>query len=355
MDTQAVLSYLREKAYPAFRAPHFQEIPTVERRLAGAVLGSLRHDELAQLASALQEDSEAPQYLIEEVEWYMTRTPKGRAEHKNESIKQLLNWYSDKKSKKVSYAAEELKKRFSAQSLATQKTILKTFLCGSSKKEVEWAGRYLRDHWIPSFEGIILGKWHETKTPLLAYILLRHFSDTTIFDEREALTEVIGYSYVCARIGNMKGFIIDENRLDPVDWFYVMAKLGREDVSGQIDTRLKDCLMSLNPLDLLLIQDDNVLSVSPLGRVVWAMKTLHFTDGILRLFEMWDRAVAFSQKEDEDDRHYALLFSLQQQAEGKEENDEDYAQAKTDWSTARGDGPAFTDFDIDTSLEDLTF
>ena len=77
MDTKSLLSYLREKAYPAFRAPHFQAIPTTERRLVGAVLGSLKHDDLASLVSALQEDAEAPQYLIEEVKWYMTRTRKG--------------------------------------------------------------------------------------------------------------------------------------------------------------------------------------------------------------------------------------------------------------------------------------
>lgn len=355
MDTKSLLSYLREKAYPAFRAPHFQAIPTTERRLVGAVLGSLKHDDLATLSSALQEDNETPQYLIEEVKWYMTRTPKGRTEHKNESIKQLLGWYVDKKSKKVSYAADELKKRFSAQSLATQKTILMTFLSGSSRKEIEWAVRYLRDHWIPSFENVVLDKWHETRMPLLAYVLLRHFPDTTIFEEQESLTEVIGYAYVCARIGNMGGFTLDESHLGPVDWFYVMAKLGRENAAEQMDARLKDCLLSLRPGDLLLTQDGNVLSVRPLGRVVWAMKTLHLTEGILRLFEIWDRAVAYSQKEDEEDRHYALLFSLQQQAEGKEENDEDYGQAKIAWSNSYRGGPVFTSGDIDPTVEDLPF
>lgn len=355
METKSLLSYLREKAYPAFLAPHYQAIPTTERRLVGAVLGSLKHDDLASLVSALQEDAEAPQYLIEEVKWYMTRTPKGRTEHENESIKKLLDWYVDKKSKKVSYAADELKKRFSAQSLATQKTILKTFLSGSSRKEIEWAVRYLRDHWIPSFENAVLDKWHETRMPLLAYVLLRHFPDTTIFEEQEALTEVIGYAYVCARIGKMEGFALDESRLGPVDWFYVMAKLGRESAAEQMGARLKECLLSLSPVDLLLAQDGNVLSVRPLGRVVWAMKTLHLTEGILRLFKMWERAVAYSQKEDEDDRYYALLFSLRQQAEGKEDNDEAYEQAKIAWRNSYREGPVFTSGEIDPTLEDLPF
>lgn len=353
MKTDTILSFLRKEAYPAFSQDDFRTNNPRTVVWVDSVLGSLTNEDLDTVLEAFREDNQAPGRLVGEVEWFRSRKPREKAWHKNEPVSQLLRWYSDKKSKKVFYASGELKRRFPGQSFQVQKKILNAFLCGG-KKDVEWAARYLRDNWISTFENVVLAKWHEVKMPLFAYIILRHFPDAIIFQEQEAIAETVGYAYVCARLGNMKGFVVDEGRLSPEDWFYVMAKLGREDALSRIDDQLKACINSLKPLDLLLFQNGSILSVRPLSRVVWSMKKLHYTEGIIRLIEMVEHADEFSLKEQEESRHYAQLFSLQCQTENLDESDESYAKAKADWT--RQTDACFTFMsDIDDTPEDLPF
>jgi len=315
-----ILEFLRIKGYPAFSTSEYRDIPTAIRRQVEAVIGSLTHDDLIDLVTTLEEDPEAPYYLIDEVRWYISRTPEAKAKHHTESVKQLLGWYTDKQSKRVSYAAKQLKDLFPLQSPAVQKTILKTFLHGG-KKEAEWAGRKLRNHWNPAFERDVLEKWRETRLAILASVILRHFSDSIIVQEQEDLAQDIGYATICVRLGNLKGFTIDENRLGAADWFYVMGKLGREDVVSKIDGRLRECILSLEPLDIPCSGDSDVFDIRPLGLAIWAMKKLHHTEGILRLLDIWEHAIRYSTAEDDEFRHYSLLFSMQCQAENLEEED----------------------------------
>lgn len=359
MITEDILSYLRKKAYTVFNVKDFKDIPTELRREVGAVLGSLNHEDLAELVALLQQDPTAPPYLDEEVEWYLNRSPKASSEHhRNESITQLIGWYNDKKSKKVSYASKELMARFSTQSYSIQKSILKSFLKSSNKKELEWCGRYLREHWDSSFKDAILTKWKETRIPLLASVIIQHLPEDVILKYQEDLSHDAGYAFVCSRIGNVKGFFMDESRLSATDWFYVMAKLGREDAIHKMSGRLKDCLLSLEPIDILLSHDLSLFSVHALGRVIWAMKKLHHTDGILFLINTWNRAVEYSQFEEEDDRHYAILFSLHRQAQNLEEEGDAYREAKYAWEHPykgeMGNGPTDSG-DYSAFIEDLAF
>lgn len=321
-------SFIREKAYPAFNVKSIREIPGMTRRLVGSILDSLGEDELEELLDSLRQDQYAPYYLVEEVQWYLTRSPKEKVVQRNEPITRLLAWYTDKKSKKVSTSSAELKRRFSGQSFAVQKTILKTFLQGG-RKEKEWAGRYLLGNWIPSFRDLIIDKWKETRTPLFANIILRHFPDKVVFQNREDLAEDAGYAYVCARLGNMDGFTVDESRLSPSEWFYVMARLGRENAITRMDGKLKECILALSPMDLFPLGEGSLLSAGPLSRVVWALKKLHCTESILRLSAMWDQALAFASREQEDyDKCSAMVFSLKQQVQSLPEDGKAYEEAK---------------------------
>lgn len=328
MNTDTILSFLREKAYPAFNVKKVRDIPGMIRRLVGSVLDSFSKEELEELLDSLHRDHNAPEYLKDDVQWYLTRSPKEKVVRRNEPVTRLLAWYTDKKSKKVSTSANELKRRFSGQSFAVQKTILKTFLQGG-RKEMEWAGRYLRDNWIPPFRDIIIDKWKETRNPLFANIILLHFPDEVVFRNRKDLAEDAGYAYVCARLGNMDGFTIDESRLSPAEWFYVMAKLGREGSIKRMDEQLKEFILALSPTDLFPLGEGSLLSADPLSRVVWALKKLHCTESILRLSAMWDQALAFASREKENyDKCSAIVFSLKQQVQNLPEDDKAYDAAK---------------------------
>ena len=344
-----ILEFLRVKGYPAFSTSEYWDIPKDIRRQVGAVLGSMTFDELTLLATVLNQDPDVPRYLIEEVRWYLSCTPEAQARLHHESIRQLINWYTDKQSKRVSYAAKQLKERFPSQSPAVQKTILKTFLHGK-KKEAEWAGRYLRKLWIPAFESDVIEKWRETRIPVLASVILRHFPDNFILQEQEDLAQDLGYATICVRIGNLEGFTIDESRLAGADWFYVMGKLEREDAVSKMDGRLRECILALEPLDIPRRSESEVFDIKALGLSIWSMRKLHYTEGILRLLGMWEHADRYAMGEDDDLRHYALLFSMQRQADNLDEDKEAYEKAKSDWEKKYG-----FNFDVleDSSLNNI--
>ena len=352
MITDSILRFLREKAYPAYNVEYAFNIPRMTRRLVGSVLDSLDERDLEELLDRLCQDQDAPYYLRDEVRWHISRPPREKAVQRNEPITRLIAWYTDKKSKKVSSSAAKLKRRFSGQSFSVQKAILKTFLQGG-RKETEWAGRYLRDNWIPSFRDIIVDRWKETRLPIFAHVILRHLPDGVVFQNQEWLSKDAGYASVCARIGNMDGFLLDESRLTPSEWFYVMAKLGREDAIPRMDEQLKACILALTPRDMYLLREDSLLSVQPLGLAVWAMKKLNCAGHILRLSSLWDRALAFASREEDDyDRSFALVFSLQRQAMGLPEDEKAYEDAKKANTQALDYQQNITDdlADVDTDI-----
>ena len=129
----------------------------------------------------------------------------------------LLEWFTARKSGK-GYAFCELKKRFSAQSYSDQQDILRAFLSGT-KASADWVAERLLETWIPSLAPDLMACWeggcHQGN---VAKARLRSLPPTYALSQKDLLINVLGYADVCS----------EESRLSDPEWFYVMARLGRD-------------------------------------------------------------------------------------------------------------------------------
>lgn len=286
MNANEIVAYFIDEV-----APVYDSLPANSKRIYYAILQSLPPDILEEVASRLSCDSRTPWDLMGFIDWARKEHPK-KTEQPNEPISTLLRWYQDKGSKKVSYAYERLVKRFDAQSFADQKKILGVFLVGS-KKSSEWAATRLRRNWIPGFEEEIKAAWNAYKGPSMALTIIYMMPEDFVMKEQNELVEASdlpdAYAILCGRLGRTPGFTIDESRLSILDWFYVVGKLGLSEKIPEINGKIDQYIRDLDAEDYVGYNNTDGYSlvyILGMSRIIWAMKQLQYTEGLVRLAKL---------------------------------------------------------------------
>ena len=206
MTSNDIMAFLRGKAFPYYEKGGPYRKHSWQDRLFTAFLQSLPEERLEGIMPQLDELSGCP---------YLLRAKAGRVlSVKKEagrpfiSTSALLRLYEDKNSGKVSMAARELLSRFRSESEEKRRRILRAFLRGG-KREMEWAGRWLRYNWSGSLSKLVAERWRATHNRYLGLAVLRHMPASFLLEEQEALADAVGYDLVWGRIGNKKGFRLD--------------------------------------------------------------------------------------------------------------------------------------------------
>ena len=278
MKADEILEYLKKDVFPVYDG-----MTEAEMKICHAVLQSLPFNVQEEVSTRLSEESEAPEDLISFVNWMLEEHPQ-KPYVPNESIGTLLRLYTDKKSKKVTYAYERLVDRYQKQGYIQQKKILKAFLSGG-KKSSEWAARRLHEHWVQALECDVESAWRKYHGAALANTVVRHMNEDFVYQEKDALLEDIGdYSVLCARLGHRQDFSIDESRLTIPGWFYVAGKLGLSEWIPKMDAKVDEYISSLNCKAFIYVQSEpELIYLRAMGRIIWGMKRLCYTGGIIRL------------------------------------------------------------------------
>lgn len=274
MTRDDVMAFLRENAYPYYSNEESYYKGSWEDKYYTAFLQSLPDELLAQVGSQMLLDRKCPKKLFYKAEKILSVKVENR--NATYSTAKLLRLYKDKKSGKVSLAYKELMRRFHSESQEVQRVILRTFLCGG-KKEMEWAGRFLRDHWIKAMTPLVAKRWRATHNRILAFVALRHMPTAFLLEEQNALADAVGYVYVCARLGNVKGFNFDSDRLTIPDYFYVSVKL---------DAGHSQNINATIALEYLLdeyLEYETYFFPEDLGRLFWSMGKLGMSDALLKV------------------------------------------------------------------------
>lgn len=306
MDTESIIGLLRkpEHYYDGDGFPEetvfsdskiVLELDHDQDKLYTAILKTIQKETLVEIAKELRHEPDVAESLVRKIEWMSEDHPK-KGSVKNDTLASLLKLFLDKKSKKVRYARQCLKDRFDKQSYRDQNRILRAFLSGPAM-DCDWAGRILRDNWRKEMKGHVGEAWVRTRRQMLAYVILRHFPNGYIMQEQGSLAAVAGYQFVCARIGNEPGFVLDKSRLTVPNLFYVMAKLGRTIDNEEMEKKLYDFLLNF---DGYYDQDPPTPSFSCISgwdRMVWAMGVLGMQDSLIRLLE-FENKVKASQLDD---------------------------------------------------------
>lgn len=287
MRVQDIEPFLKENAYPYYTDGNKKDTSKWQDDAYRAYLHSLPKGILSQLIEKWQWDGDCPSALYYKAVGVLKS--KEREEMAVIPSSTLLEWYADKKSGKVSVAIKELMARYRSESFEGQQEILRAFIMGG-KKEMEWAGRRLRDHWTASLASCVDLRWKATHNPILGYIILRHFPDDYVLAQQEELAAATRYAYVCARLGNVKGFHMDQDRLSTPDFLYVMAKWDMAK-SKAINIEVIADAMLVEYFD-----EEDDITPKDVSLIFWALGKLGLTESIIRVMPFLEE---FQKKEEE--------------------------------------------------------
>lgn len=250
-----------------------------ETEIINALLRHIPVVELEKYLHEMQYDDSVPYEMISIVKWHINHQSFSVPE-KNGSIRSLLNLFTNKKSGKVAYARERLRKRYDGQSYTDQKKILIAFL-QASKVDRIWAEYRLRDRWDPCFETLAKGVWTKHKDDIMASVVLKHLPTDFVIQEQDALSDVAGYAKLCARIGNEDGFSIDWERLSLSELFYVKAKLNLPMFESDAGVMLCEILRRLNCWPNRFCSD--LCKMDDVGKTIWALGKLGMKETLINL------------------------------------------------------------------------
>ena len=164
----------------------------------------------------------------------------------NTPLKQLIKWYSNKDSKKVSAARKELCTRFSALDPKQQFAILKLFLNGSLTDRM-FAYRQYYEHWDKTAFPQVVSCWEHAYNfdewfhsgRLLISVATEEWllsQNTKLFIAQDNQPVQILYKEYCMRLNCNPELHIEPCYFnEPASYYYVLSKLGRVPDKAQFE------------------------------------------------------------------------------------------------------------------------
>lgn len=192
----------------------------------------------------LEENSDPWSRNYSYLEWKRNnKKPLDRSFHKNETIKRLLTWYLDPKSKKVDYARKTLCERFPYLSYEEQCKIIDTFMHRGYVHDTVYCCRYLveDEYWKEEYREMVERFFLNTLTGntrnsyAAAKVVAHHSSQEFIreciemlddedMDENSDLYDVLQVLVIACEGHPYK--ILKHAKLTPDRYAYVMVKKG---------------------------------------------------------------------------------------------------------------------------------
>ena len=146
---------------------------------------------------------------------------------RNRPIATLIEWYSDKKSGKVTDARKEIQKRFDYLDWDVQKRILLEFL-HSGASDRQWAYGKVYRQWDDEYQEMVRVLWERYRESMCAWSVIEHFPIDYVKDNALILEEVNGYYHLCQRLAEDSSYIIDRSKLNDKEYLLVMLNAHRE-------------------------------------------------------------------------------------------------------------------------------
>lgn len=146
---------------------------------------------------------------------------------RNRPIATLVEWYTNKKSGKVTDARKEIQKRFDYLDWDVQKSIVLAFL-QSGQTDRQWAYGKVYRQWDDDYMETVKSLWERYHESLCAWSVIKHFPIGYVKDNAKILEETNGYYHLCQRLAEDSSFIIDRSKLNDKEYLLVMLNTHRE-------------------------------------------------------------------------------------------------------------------------------
>ncbi len=144
----------------------------------------------------------------------------------NTPISTLIKQYLDKQGGKVVISRKEIEWRFNALDWRYQKQILFAFLA-SGMSDRAWAYKKLYVFWDNCFIPVIQDLWEKyNNEDMLTWLIIRYFPIEFLKENYMRLNKGRNYYYLCVRMSDVKGFVIDKSRFNEYDLLRIKKILG---------------------------------------------------------------------------------------------------------------------------------
>ena len=150
----------------------------------------------------------------------------------NTPISTVIKRYLDKKGGQVVESRKEIEWRFTSLDWRYQKQILFAFL-ESGKSDRAWAYRKLFAYWDDCFIPVLQELWERHGEETLTWLIIRYFPIDFLKNNYDRLNKGRNYYYLCTRMFDIEGFVVDKTRLNECDLIRIKHVLGEPVTMGE--------------------------------------------------------------------------------------------------------------------------
>lgn len=144
-------------------------------------------------------------------------------DNSEESVDQLVAWYENKRSKRVKYAGQKLKKMFLILPPVEQRKVGMALL-GGNKADSEWVcarlDNYKRWHdedwrinWNPCYAGLVEECWNKYHTKACGKLVIQFLDEDVVRKYLDEMNDIDYYFKICRRFADKPWFKIDVEKL----------------------------------------------------------------------------------------------------------------------------------------------
>ena len=149
----------------------------------------------------------------------------------NDTIHALLDDFCNKKSRKVTFAKQELMYCLDTCDLDMQKVILRAFF-SSSKTDRIWAYKYLFYHWDNSYKKEIQNQWNTYHDYECSWLIIHFFKEEYLIAHFKELNVGSNYYFLCKRLLHNEKFTIHKELLS-TDEYLRLASLYQLEITDE--------------------------------------------------------------------------------------------------------------------------
>lgn len=207
---------LIKKLYEA-QETGFDNLTVVQKQFLELQVKSLSATDLLCLQKEVAANKPVRQFVdeatltIRNITAYFNKQEEQRL-YRNETVRQLLSLYTDKKSGKVVDARKKLQQRYMFMPYKDQVLVMKAMLKGS-KTDREWCYNTLRKRWSDVFEADLLNLWEEYHEERCGWLITRNCEVEVLREYVDELCYDSNYFGLCKRLVMEPWFTIDKERL----------------------------------------------------------------------------------------------------------------------------------------------
>jgi len=178
-----------------------------------ATLG-MNSEELALASEQIHNDDGMIERAIER-NINIAQWSEANAQPYNHPVRELILWYTNRKSKKVVLARKELQRRFLYLDYDDQVEIITTMLKGG-KVDLDWCFDILRKWWSEEILEPLIELWDNHHYERCGWLLTRHCTIEQIKPRVQDLCYDSNYYNLCKRLAPELWFVIDKEKLRTV-------------------------------------------------------------------------------------------------------------------------------------------